>query len=223
MKFAKRLTQKRWVQKTIGVAAAEYLRLVWMTSRFTMEPADPHRLYKRVRRNLRPLPLCQITRPRDSPPRPLNQIGRQGIYLPLQLSRMRQNLLPLPLCPIRCPLHLPPPSRQIKIRGRPNYRSERLSRLRRHRGSERLSRLRRHRVPQQEPRSREPIFLTDFTLGHKRVPAACVCCNEESLYSASIADHHIRATRTGFPCQRPGIRFFIQKIQAVTSGGMCST
>ena len=47
MKFARRLTQKRWVQKTIGVAAAEYLRLVWMTSRFTMEPADPHRLYKR--------------------------------------------------------------------------------------------------------------------------------------------------------------------------------
>jgi lysophospholipid acyltransferase (LPLAT)-like uncharacterized protein len=46
MKFARRLTQKRWVQKTIGVAAAEYLRLVWMTSRFTMEPADPHRLYK---------------------------------------------------------------------------------------------------------------------------------------------------------------------------------
>jgi len=47
MKFARRLTQKRWVQKTIGVAAAEYLRLVWMTSRFTMEPADPYRLYER--------------------------------------------------------------------------------------------------------------------------------------------------------------------------------
>jgi lysophospholipid acyltransferase (LPLAT)-like uncharacterized protein len=46
MKFARRLTQKRWVQKTI-VAAAEYLRLVWMTSRFTMEPADPYRLYGR--------------------------------------------------------------------------------------------------------------------------------------------------------------------------------
>ena len=44
MKFARRLTQKRWVQKTIGVAAAEDLRLVWMTSRFTMEPADPYRL-----------------------------------------------------------------------------------------------------------------------------------------------------------------------------------
>jgi hypothetical protein len=47
MKFARRLTQKRWVQKTIGVAAAEYLRLVWMTSRFTMEPEDPYRLYGR--------------------------------------------------------------------------------------------------------------------------------------------------------------------------------
>jgi lysophospholipid acyltransferase (LPLAT)-like uncharacterized protein len=47
MKFARRLTQKRWVQKTIGVAAAEYLRLVSITSRFTMEPGDPHRLYKR--------------------------------------------------------------------------------------------------------------------------------------------------------------------------------
>lgn len=47
MKFARRMTQKRWVQKTIGVAAAEHLRLVWMTSRFTMEPADPYRLYGR--------------------------------------------------------------------------------------------------------------------------------------------------------------------------------
>ena len=46
MKFWRRLKQKRWVQKTVGIAAAEYLRLVWMTSRFTMEPADPHRLYK---------------------------------------------------------------------------------------------------------------------------------------------------------------------------------
>jgi lysophospholipid acyltransferase (LPLAT)-like uncharacterized protein len=47
MKFTRRLMQKRWVQKTSGVAAAEYLRLVWMTSRFTMEPADPYRLYAR--------------------------------------------------------------------------------------------------------------------------------------------------------------------------------
>ena len=47
MKLTRRLTQRRWVQKTVGVAAAEYLRLVWMTSRFTMEPADPYRLYER--------------------------------------------------------------------------------------------------------------------------------------------------------------------------------
>jgi len=31
---------KRWVQQTIGVSVAEYLRLVWKTSRFTIEPAD---------------------------------------------------------------------------------------------------------------------------------------------------------------------------------------
>jgi lysophospholipid acyltransferase (LPLAT)-like uncharacterized protein len=45
MKLSRRLMQKRWVQKTLGVAAAEYLRLVWMTSRVQMEPADPFRLY----------------------------------------------------------------------------------------------------------------------------------------------------------------------------------
>ena len=39
-----------------------------------------------------------------------------------------------------------------QIRQRPKYRPERLSRLRR------------HRAPQQELRSREPIFQTDFTL-----------------------------------------------------------
>src|ERR1700752_2204857 len=46
MKLTSRLPEKRWVQKTMGVAAAEYLRLVWMTSRFTMEPADPFLLYE---------------------------------------------------------------------------------------------------------------------------------------------------------------------------------
>ena len=40
MAFGRRLKQQRWVRKTIGVAAAEYLRLVWKTSRFTLEPAD---------------------------------------------------------------------------------------------------------------------------------------------------------------------------------------
>lgn len=44
MKFGKRLGKRfksdPWVQKTIGELAAEYLRLVWKTSRFTIEPAD---------------------------------------------------------------------------------------------------------------------------------------------------------------------------------------
>lgn len=34
------LVGKRWVQRTIGVLGAEYLRLVWKTSRFTLQPAD---------------------------------------------------------------------------------------------------------------------------------------------------------------------------------------
>jgi lysophospholipid acyltransferase (LPLAT)-like uncharacterized protein len=37
---AKRLTSKPWVQKAIGVTGAEYLRLVWNTTRFTLEPPD---------------------------------------------------------------------------------------------------------------------------------------------------------------------------------------
>jgi lysophospholipid acyltransferase (LPLAT)-like uncharacterized protein len=46
MRFGKRLKNKPWVQKTVGVLAAEYLRLVWKTSRFTMEPAEPYRMYE---------------------------------------------------------------------------------------------------------------------------------------------------------------------------------
>jgi lysophospholipid acyltransferase (LPLAT)-like uncharacterized protein len=34
------------VQKAVGTLAAEYLRFVWMTSRFTMEPAEPFLLYE---------------------------------------------------------------------------------------------------------------------------------------------------------------------------------
>jgi len=37
---SKRLANAPWVQKTIGVAAAEYLRFVWYTTRFTLEPRD---------------------------------------------------------------------------------------------------------------------------------------------------------------------------------------
>jgi lysophospholipid acyltransferase (LPLAT)-like uncharacterized protein len=38
MSFVKRLVGSRPFQRTVGVMAAEYLRLVWMTTRFTMEP-----------------------------------------------------------------------------------------------------------------------------------------------------------------------------------------
>jgi lysophospholipid acyltransferase (LPLAT)-like uncharacterized protein len=46
MGLGRRLKNERWAQKTIGVLAAEYLRLVWNTSRFTMEPAEPYRMYE---------------------------------------------------------------------------------------------------------------------------------------------------------------------------------
>jgi lysophospholipid acyltransferase (LPLAT)-like uncharacterized protein len=45
LNLAKRFRNKPWLQKTVGIAAAEYLRLVWWTSRFVMEPAEPHQLY----------------------------------------------------------------------------------------------------------------------------------------------------------------------------------
>jgi lysophospholipid acyltransferase (LPLAT)-like uncharacterized protein len=43
--LARRYKNRPWFQKTVGVLAAEYLRLVWKTSRFAMEPADPYQLY----------------------------------------------------------------------------------------------------------------------------------------------------------------------------------
>jgi len=45
----KRVTNAPWAQRAIGVAACNYLRLVWNTSRFIFEPAD---LYDRVRPDL---------------------------------------------------------------------------------------------------------------------------------------------------------------------------
>jgi lysophospholipid acyltransferase (LPLAT)-like uncharacterized protein len=45
--LARRFKNRPWFQKTVGVLAAEYLRLVWTTSRFAMEPADPYQLYDR--------------------------------------------------------------------------------------------------------------------------------------------------------------------------------
>ena len=45
MKFSRRIITTPWVQRAIGVTAAEYLRLVFQTSRFTLEPPDFYRLY----------------------------------------------------------------------------------------------------------------------------------------------------------------------------------
>jgi lysophospholipid acyltransferase (LPLAT)-like uncharacterized protein len=45
----KRLARTRFVQKSVGIAAAEYLRLVYWTSRLVTEPAD---IYERVRPDL---------------------------------------------------------------------------------------------------------------------------------------------------------------------------
>jgi lysophospholipid acyltransferase (LPLAT)-like uncharacterized protein len=47
VKLGRQYKNNPWVQKTIGILAAEYLRLVWKTSRFIMEPADPYQLYDR--------------------------------------------------------------------------------------------------------------------------------------------------------------------------------
>jgi lysophospholipid acyltransferase (LPLAT)-like uncharacterized protein len=41
----KRMARARWVQKTVGVVAAEYLRLVYWTNRLVTEPPD---IYERV-------------------------------------------------------------------------------------------------------------------------------------------------------------------------------
>lgn len=45
MRVPRRLTETRWLQTAIGVTAAEYLRFVWKTSRFVIEPAD---IYERI-------------------------------------------------------------------------------------------------------------------------------------------------------------------------------
>jgi lysophospholipid acyltransferase (LPLAT)-like uncharacterized protein len=34
------LLRSTWVQRALGVLAAEYLRWVWLTNRFSYEPAD---------------------------------------------------------------------------------------------------------------------------------------------------------------------------------------
>lgn len=45
----RRLTTAPWFQTAVGVAGAEYLRLVWKTSRFALEPPD---IYQAVRPDL---------------------------------------------------------------------------------------------------------------------------------------------------------------------------
>lgn len=70
-RLRRRIVRTRWVQTAIGALAAHYLRLVWRTSRFTVEPAD---IYDRVDRDV-PLILAMwhgqhflgafVRRPRD--------------------------------------------------------------------------------------------------------------------------------------------------------------
>src|SRR5579863_3171446 len=45
----RRIGQQRWAKVTIGIAAAEYLRFVGLTTRFTLEPAD---IYARGERDM---------------------------------------------------------------------------------------------------------------------------------------------------------------------------
>jgi len=42
MKLLRRIVHFPLVQKSLGVLAAEYLRMVWQTSRFGMDPPDPY-------------------------------------------------------------------------------------------------------------------------------------------------------------------------------------
>jgi lysophospholipid acyltransferase (LPLAT)-like uncharacterized protein len=44
-KFLRNTLRSSWFQRAVGVLAAEYLRLVWITNRFSLEPAD---VYDRV-------------------------------------------------------------------------------------------------------------------------------------------------------------------------------
>jgi lysophospholipid acyltransferase (LPLAT)-like uncharacterized protein len=44
-KFLRNTLRSSWLQRAVGVLAAEYLRLVWVTNRFTFEPAD---IYEQV-------------------------------------------------------------------------------------------------------------------------------------------------------------------------------
>ena len=43
-KFLRNTLRSSWFQRAVGILAAEYLRLVWLTNRFTFEPADVYDL-----------------------------------------------------------------------------------------------------------------------------------------------------------------------------------
>jgi lysophospholipid acyltransferase (LPLAT)-like uncharacterized protein len=45
--LTRQFKNRPWFQTAVGFLSAEYLRLVWATSRFTMEPVDPYQLYDR--------------------------------------------------------------------------------------------------------------------------------------------------------------------------------
>jgi lysophospholipid acyltransferase (LPLAT)-like uncharacterized protein len=46
MRLARRLKNQPWMQKAVGVMAAEYLRLVWNTTRLTLEPENFYQRYE---------------------------------------------------------------------------------------------------------------------------------------------------------------------------------
>jgi len=43
-KLVRNLLRSRWVQRAVGFLAAEYLRLVWLTNRFSFEPANVYEM-----------------------------------------------------------------------------------------------------------------------------------------------------------------------------------
>ena len=43
-KLLRNLLRSSWLQRAVGVLAAEYLRLVWLTNKFSYEPADVYEL-----------------------------------------------------------------------------------------------------------------------------------------------------------------------------------
>ncbi len=43
-RFFRDLSRSQWVQRALGVLAAEYLRLVWLTNRFVYDPANVYEL-----------------------------------------------------------------------------------------------------------------------------------------------------------------------------------